>query len=242
MEFDFIVKNFRDYLRFKEYLLSLAKEESIEYKERHRKIINTKKEIISLSMADIRKVAKKIAKNCANSFLDFSKDDTYEEILIQGLVITYIKDISTQMSLLNIWKNKIDCWAHCDSVVSSMKLFAKSKEKDKYFEQFYNYCFSEEEFTARFGIVTLMTYYLEEKYIDKIYDMCRKITNKAYYVQMAVAWLISYGFVKFKEKTYALLEEKILDKFTQNKSICKCRDSFRVLAEDKEKLVNYRIK
>ena len=37
-----------------------------------------------------------------------------------------------------------------------------------------------------------------------------------YYVKMAVAWLISYLFVKFKSETYTLLGKRVLDKFTQN--------------------------
>lgn len=242
MEFDFQFNNESDYKLFVKFLYNNAKFESIEDKQRHKKIINSKKEIISMSMSTIRKISKEISKNSPIEFLKIAKDDTYEEVLIQGLVISYIKDIKTQMNLLDTWKEKIDCWAHCDSVVSSMKIFAKSDKKDEYFKYFYDLCFSEKEFVSRLGIVTLMTYYLEEKYIDKIYDMCRKVTNNAYYVQMAIAWLISYGFVKFKEKTYALLEEKLLDKFTQNKAICKCRDSFRVSKEDKEKLVNFRIK
>ena len=242
MNFDFNIKSENDYIKFVDYLKSLAKEESIEDRERHKRIINSKKEILALSMADVRKVAKNIAKFDINNFLKFAKDDSYEEILIQGLIVTYIKDIGLQIKLLDELKCKFDCWAHIDSVVSSMKIFAKSDKKDEYFDYFYNLCFSEKEFISRFGIVTLMTYYLEEKYIDKIYNMCKSVTNRAYYVQMGIAWLISYGFLKFKEKTYKLLDEKVLDKFTQNKSICKCRDIFRVSKEDKEKLINYRIK
>lgn len=72
--------------------------------------------------------------------------------------------------------------------------------------------------------------------------MCEEANNNTYYFQMGIAWLISFGMVKFKDKTYKLLEKRTLPKFTQNKAISKCRDSFRISLEDKEKLTKYRIK
>ena len=80
------------------------------------------------------------------------------------------------------------------------------------------------------------------KPIDKIFVLLQQITNHAYYVDMAVAWLISYAIVKFPEKTIDLLAQKKLTKFVQNKAICKCRDSFRVDKHVKEMLIEYRIK
>lgn len=242
MDYTFEITSDESYDNFVKYLYSKAKDESVKEKEIHRNIINSEREIIAISMSEIRRIAKMISKHDIMKFLKFSKDSTYEEVLIQGIVITYVNDINLQISLLDNWIKKIDCWALCDSVVSSMKLFSKSEEKDNYFDHFYKMCFSEDEFTSRFGIVTLLVYYLEDRYIDKIYEMCRSVTNSAYYVKMAIAWLISYGFIKFKEKTYSLLEERVLDKFTQNKSICKCRESYKVDKIDKEKLLSYRIK
>ena len=72
--------------------------------------------------------------------------------------------------------------------------------------------------------------------------MCEEVKSTAYYVNMALAWLISFAFMKFKEKTYELLNKKALSKFVQNKAICKCRDSFRVDKTDKENLIKFRIK
>ena len=87
-----------------------------------------------------------------------------------------------------------------------------------------------------------MTCYLEDDYIDQILDMCGQVKNDAYYVKMALAWLLSFAFMKFKEKTYILFEKRTLSKFVQNKAICKCRDSFQVEKQDKENLINFRIK
>ena len=85
-----------------------------------------------------------------------------------------------------------------------------------------------------------MNCFLDEKYLDKILKMCEKIKNDAYYVKMAVAWLLSYCFIKFRDKTLKYFKNNSLDKFMHNKAISKCRDSFQVSSEDKEMLKDLR--
>ena len=53
---------------------------------------------------------------------------------------------------------------------------------------------------------------------------------------MAIAWLISFAYIKQKEKTEKYLLSNNLDKFTLNKSIQKICESYRVNDEDKQKL------
>lgn len=247
MSFDFVVKTKQDYANFVKYLKSISKCETIEDKNRHVAILNTKQDVIGITMANIRKTAKQIFKNGYQDFLDVClsgdyKKELYEETLIQGLVIAEIKDLEKQKELLSGWVNKIDNWSTCDSVVSTMKPLKKSINKNKYFEFFLKLCFSEKEFVSRFGIIVLMVNYLEEEYIDQILDMCKNVNSEYYYVKMGVAWLVSFAFIKFKDKTKTLLASKVLDKFTQNKSISKCRDSYQISQEDKDLLVAYRIK
>ena len=247
MDFSGVIQSEQDYKLFVKYLFSISKNESVEHKARHIAIINTKQNVIAIAMSSIRKTAKKILKNGYDWFLNYSLNNSYhneyyEETLIQGLVIAEIKDLEKQKSYFELWIKKIDNWSTCDSTVSTMKFLKNSSQKSNYFKFYLNLCFCEDEFVARFGIIVLMTCYLEEMYIDDIFEMCRKVKSDLYYINMALAWLLSYAFMSFKAKTYKLFGEKSLSKFVQNKAICKCRDSFQVLKEDKENLINYRLK
>jgi len=236
------IESAEDYVKFVKHLKSLSKNESIEDMARHKAIINTKREVLCMPMASIRKVAKQISAGDIVSFLKFADGESYEEVLICGLVIAEIKDLDLQIKMFDEWKDKIDCWAICDSVCSSMKKLKLSKDKGKYFKYFCELCYNKEEFISRFGLITLMVNYLEEEYIDEILKICLVVKNEAYYVQMAVAWLLSVAFVKFRDKTLKVIEKQSLPKFTQNKTISKCRDSFRISREDKDMLVKFRIK
>lgn len=235
-------QNKKSYDEFLFLLQSLSKNESTIDHERHVKILNTHQKVYALSMSNIRLIAKNISKGDYLNFLKIVKYDSYEETTIAGIVIALIKDLDLQTNLLTYWATKIDNWSSCDTVVATMKALKNSKFKSKYFKHYTTMCLDSHEFVARVGIVCLMVNFLEEQYIDDILSICKQINHQGYYVKMAVAWLISFAFIKFKNKTYAMLEQKCLDKFTQNKAICKCRDSYQVSIEDKQLLKDLRIK
>jgi 3-methyladenine DNA glycosylase AlkD len=59
---------------------------------------------------------------------------------------------------------------------------------------------------------------------------------------MAIAWLLSVCYVKFKDLTFAFLQNHKLDDFILNKTISKICDSYRVLEQDKLKIKQLRVK
>ena len=54
-----------------------------------------------------------------------------------------------------------------------------------------------------------------------------------YYVKMAIAWLISMCYIKYKGRTITFLKKHKLDVWTHNKTIQKIIDSYRVDNMDK---------
>ena len=97
-----------------------------------------------------------------------------------------------------------------------------------------------EAFTIRVGLILLLCFYVEEEYILEILKKVKTISNEEYYVKMGLAWLLCECYIKFPKETRKLLEEKSLDRFVQNKTISKIRDSYRVSSEEKEYLKTLR--
>lgn len=237
-----IIKSKEDYQTFVDFLCANAKHESVENFAKHKAILNSPRKVICLSMSFIRDVSKRLLAGEPLEFLKFVCGETYEEVLIEGLVIAGLSDLDLQTKLFDKWKNKIDNWSLCDSVCSSMKPLKKSKNKAKYFKYYYDLCFDEKEYVSRFGIITILANFVEEEYISQIMQMILTVKNEAYYVQMALAWLLQVTFISFREETLKVLKTQKLSKFVQNKAISKCRDSFRVSKEDKEMLLTLRAK
>ena len=69
-----------------------------------------------------------------------------------------------------------------------------------------------------------------------IYNTCNSLKEGSYYVEMAVAWLLSYCYIKYPENTLKYLKNNNLNDFTFNKTIDKICESFRVSKEEKLKL------
>lgn len=80
-------------------------------------------------------------------------------------------------------------------------------------------------------------------YLPKIFEKVNTMRGeKEYYVNMVVAWLIAECFAKNRDLTLEFFKTNNLNDFTVNKSVSKCRDSFRVSKEDKDMLLQFKRK
>lgn len=210
----------------------LKENKDLKYKEFNSKIISTKYPMIGVKTPILKNIAKEISKKDYKTFLQNKNTDYYETVLIEGFVISNIKDIKEALIYFDKFIKKIDNWAICDMTVSSMKIVKKNKDifKDKIKE----YLNSKEEFTVRVGIILLLDYYLEEEYLDEVFSLIDNIKREEYYINMAIAWLISIALIKYKDKTLKYLKVCNLDDFTYNKALQKARESKRISKEDKK--------
>lgn len=231
-----IIWNREVYKEFVNYLLSLHDEE---YKIFNEKLVTSKYKIIGIRVPIIRDIAKRVSKTNYFPLLDLIKDEYYEVVFLEGLLISYIKNYDEVIDRLKLYVNKIDNWAICDMVASSLKIFNKNKERGL---SFVDYLInSSDEFSKRFGYVLLLDYYVSEEYLDVIFNYVRKNQSTAYYVNMAVSWLLCECYVKFTDKTFQFIKNTNLDIFVFRKTISKVNDSFRVRREDKNKLKNFKV-
>ncbi len=213
--------------------------QDLKYKEFHSSLCPNVDKIIGVRTPKLKEIAKQIAKEDYKEFLQNAQDEYYEELVLQGLVIGYAKiSIEDTFKYLEKFVPKINSWAVCDITCANLKITKKyMNEMWKFLEKYIN---SDKEYEIRFALVMYLDYFLTDEYIDNILRKIDKITNKEYYVQMAIAWLVSIAYIKQKEKTEAFLQNNKLDKFTQNKSIQKICESYRVSNEDKEKVRKYK--
>ena len=220
----------------KHKLLTLSEDS---YKDFNKKLLPGIDNILGVRLPIMRDIAKDIAKNDFREYLESAKDDTYEEIMIQGLVIGYAKaDIKEKFIYLDKFVPKINNWGVCDSCSMTYKFMKKEEWISwQYLQKYYN---SDKEFEIRFAVVCTLAHFVNEDYIEMIFDKFNKISHEGYYVKMAVAWAVAECMGKFPKETLEFLKDNNLDVFTQNKAIQKARESFRVEAELKEIIKSYK--
>lgn len=206
-----------------------------EYKKFHSSLCPNINDIIGVRLPKLREIAKLVAKDNPINFLEEYKCEFYEEKMVYGLIIGYMKaDFSTRLKYLDIFVPMIDNWAICDCCASTYKF--TNKNLDEMYQYLQKYITSENEFEVRFACIMLMDYFLNDKYIDRVFEIYNNIKLDKYYVKMAIAWAISVAFVKYEEKTREFLQNNALDKFTFNKSLQKIIESNRVSKEVKDEM------
>lgn len=212
-----------------------------EYRNFHSKLCPNTENILGVRLPLLRNMAKDLAKNNWEAYLNNPYNEYYEEIMIEGLTIGYIKtDINTRLKYIKRFIPKIDNWAICDSFCNNLK-FTK-KNLNEVWEFISTYLSSNKEFELRFAIVMMLHYYINEEYIDRVLHILNDINHEGYYVKMAVAWAISFAYIKFPHKTLVFLKNNNLDSFTYNKSLQKIIESTRVSNEDKDLIRSMKIK
>ena len=193
----------------------------------NQRIVNTKMPVIGVRVPDLRRLARELALDMSAadiSELLTAQNESFDYVLLCGLLITHVRiDDQTAIDLTKQYLPHVDSWAHIDVFVEKKRRFAGEMWWDFALE-----CLlSEAEFTVRYGVVSLMTNFLDEAHIDQVFAALRNATHDGYYVEMALAWLYATAAVNFFEKTLAELENRQIDTWTRNKAYQKMRESRR---------------
>ena len=214
-----------------------------DYKQFNERIIPTGYEILGIRMPALKKLAKKISASTeVHGYLENAEYTTYEHILLYGLVLGHLKkpSLETVFRYLDPLIMKFDNWAHVDTIISALKIFKKHPEEA--YDHLLSLKTHEGEFTKRVFVIFLMDYLMDEASIEATLKHLSEVAQGQYYVDMAIAWAISYGLIKFYDQTIPLLEQKTFSKSVHNKAIQKARESYRITREIKEHLNGMKIK
>lgn len=204
-----------------------------EYQKFSAALIPNINHVLGVRLPELRKLAKQIAKGDWRTFLEHGENEYFEEIMLQGMVVGYVKsDIEEILYYAADFVPKMDNWSVCDSFCNGLK-FTKTNKK-RVWDFLQPYLSSTHEFDIRFGVVMILDYYIEEEYIRTVLQLLDSVKHEGYYVKMAVAWAISICYVKHPELTMKYLKNNLLDDFTYNKALQKITESLRVDKETKK--------
>ncbi len=209
------------------------------YREFQGGLIPGENRLLGVRIPVLRQYAGEIYAKCgkqADTLLQEIGDNYYETIVLQGMIIGMQKKIPREKLFAQIesFVPKIRNWGICDTFCAGLKEVRRYPDETWDFLQ--KYLRSDKEFEIRFAIVMMLDYYINEKYLERLFKASESVHHDGYYVKMAVAWLLSICFVKFYDETLMFMKKAELDDFTYNKALQKARESRRISKEQKEKL------
>ena len=244
------------------------------YREGHLRVVNAlpERRVVGLHSPEIKQVAKQLSRyggevvmpdgthricvNGAEVIRAFeavpSESLCYEETVIWGYLINLEKcSLDERLAMLSRYVPVLDNWAVCDSYCAHAKWMVRADKSAlwAFLERWFD---SEYEFEVRFAVVVAMCYFLDEEWLDKVFERINgldfgRIKSKyksikgkpkaaqqgtvqgaePYYVRMGVAWLLATALTKFPDATRAFVRSSNLPENVVKLYIRKARESFR---------------
>ena len=211
------------------------------YRNFHSSLIPTvdKDSIIGVRVPDVRKIAKDVAKNCpqdVKAFLSNLPHEYYDENILHAVLISDISDFNTAMEYTEQFLPYIDNWAVCD--IFNPRAF--KTRKSELWQKIEIWLNSTDTYTVRFAIVCAMRHFLDKDFsIDK-FEKVLGVMSDEYYINMAIAWYMSFALIKQYDVAVKVIEENKLPTWVHNKSIQKAVESYRISDDKKQYLKTLR--
>ena len=219
-----------------EILDFLLAEKEDDYAEFQRKLMPTvtPEKVLGVRTPKLRAYAKTLIKNeeLCEAFFAELPHEYFDEYQIHVFALSLMKDYDKCMEYTEDILPYIDNWATCDQF--SPKAF--KKHKDLLLVKINEWINSDKTYTVRFAIGMLMEHFLDEDFDEKYLYVVASVKSEEYYINMMIAWYFATALAKQWDATILLIESKSLDKWVQNKSIQKARESYRITKEQKEYL------
>ena len=167
------------------------------YREGHLRVVNAlpERRVEGLHSPEIKQVAKQLSReggevvmpdgtrqNCANgaeiirAFKAMQSESLcYEETVIWGYLINLEKcSLDERLAMLGRYVPVLDNWAVCDSYCAHAKWMARA-DKVALWAFLVRWFDSEREFEVRFAVVVAMCYFLNEEWLDKVFERIKSL-------------------------------------------------------------------
>lgn len=245
-----------------------------EYQKFSSKLLPEVNNILGVRLPKLRKYSRQVWKEYGSTYLEETlceeyrkshRNETMEEILLQGMVIGNLKDKLKEKNNISLkqiqdyikkYIPKIDNWSTCDSFCAGLKITKEYPIEMWDFLQ--EFLCSKRDYDVRFGIVMIINYYIQDDYLEKIFPIFNQIgescqtgyvysdvhaesEQELYYVEMALAWAISICYVYYPDRTMVYLQQMhtetaVLNDFIYNKALQKITESHCVSSEAKAEI------
>lgn len=228
------------------------------YREGHLRIINAlpQRRVLGLHSPEVKKTAKQLSHKGREVIDAFervpNRELYYEETVVWGYLINLEKcTLAERLTMLERYVPVLDNWAVCDSYCAHAKWMLRA-DKEILWEFLQRWFDSERELEVRFALVTAMCYFLNEEWLDRVFQRIdnleisrikseyKTIKGKPimaqlgtvqgvepYYVRMGIAWLLATALAKFPERTRAYIRASHLPVDIIKLYIRKARESFK---------------
>lgn len=179
------------------------------------KLYKTKYKVLGVTIPNLRAYSKKLNL----TYLEETNFKSIEEVLLGGILLTRLSFDSLIKGIKRLLAYT-DSWCVTDLIAQSAKAIGKNPLA--YCSFIRELLEAKEEFYVRTGIIILLTQFKNIELYAKILELIKNVKLDTYYVNMALAWLLTE--MSFKD-------EKILD-YVENNFNAEVKKMFRQKRRD----------
>lgn len=209
------------------------------YRDFHARLMPTvpKQTVIGVRTPQLRRFAVKFsAQPEAEAFLQQLPHDYYEENNLHAFLIERLQDYDCCIAALNRFLPFVNNWATCD--LMRPKAFRGNLQRLAL--QVPVWLGSTHSYTVRFGIVTLLTWFLGPEFSLQHPAMVAAAVQDDYYINMAAAWYFATALAKQWDAVLPYFTQNRLPTPTHNKALQKAVESRRLSLAQKDFLKTLR--
>ena len=162
----------------------------------------------------------------------------FDENQLHAFILSEMKDFEECVRAVDRFLPFVDNWATCDQL--SPKVFGK--HRTALLPWIETWLASGETYTVRFGIGMLMQHFLDADFDPAYLEWVAALQSEEYYINMMRAWYFATALAKQYDAVLPYLEEQRFDAWTQNKTIQKAVESYRITDEQKAYLKTLKVK
>ena len=189
--------------------------------------------VIGVRVPDVKKYAKELSGTPeARNFMRSLPHEYFDEDMLHGKLISVMTNYNRCLKYTEAFLPYVTNWAVCDTM--SPKIFGKYK--DDFISRAVKWAQSEHNYTCRFGIEMLMTFYLDDAFKPEYLEIPASIVSEDYYVNMMIAWYFATALAKQWSAAVPYIEEGRLSVWVHNKTIQKAIESYRITDKQKNYL------
>ena len=196
--------------------------------------IENRKPYLGISFPNLKSFANEILKGNPLEFLDSNDFSVYELEILHTYVIGKLKDFNLAFKYFKDYAPSAKEWSTVDSLCQ--KFVIAKKHRDEVMQLLIKYSTSKDEYLQRIVAVMLLSHYLEDEYVEKVFEILSKLNHQGYFTKMAVAWALATVMTYYPKECLVYMKTSKLDKWTHNKAIQKMKESFRISDDYKLKL------
>lgn len=182
--------------------------------------------LLGVRLPALRKMSRDLARQGLDAALRQLTDETFEEIMLQGMVIGCARaSLVDTLDAVQAFLPKIDNWSVCDSFCCGLKIAQQNpQEVWNFLQPLFR---SAHPYTVRFAVVMLLDHYRTDAFRDEALDILVHLQSDYPSVQMGIAWALSMYYVKYPDATFhamAQLTDATVRRLTVQK-ICESRQA-----------------